>query len=190
MHRARPGYILVYILLTVAIMAALATALVPAMTGKVDSARIATTAATMQTLVLAVDTFTTHVTKLPGKVSQLTTAIKTTDRNSCHAVFVAGEVTNWVTYGPYLANAFADVNGLYTPIGRVRDSIPIRVAGKNDLYIDIPGVDVNDAAKFKFYIDAGAGDTVSTIPTVVTRTDTTTVRFRVVKGSLLPNGQC
>ncbi len=190
MRRVRSGYILVYVLLTVAIMAALATALVPTMAGKSDSARIATTAATMQNLVLSVDSFLLHVKKLPGNVSQLSAAIARTDKNSCQTAYANADVTNWLTYGPYLNNVFADSNGLNTPIGRLRDSIPKRAAGKNDFYIDIPGVDVNDAVKFKFYIDAGTGDTVSTIPAVVTRTDTTTIRFRVIKGSTLGNGQC
>ena len=192
MSRVRRGYVLVYMIHAIAAMAALATVVAPTLASNSDRARIAATAATLQLLEAGVDSFVTHVTVFPGTLSELTTPITTANKNSCQAAMVTANVTGWATWGPFLTTFYADPGGIYTPIGRIKNTVPTRVLGKNDVYIDIPGVDTAYASALDRYIDGSSGivgDTITTVPAAPTR-DTVTVRFRVVKGTALPTGVC
>lgn len=192
MSRNRRGYVLVYIIVAIAAVAAFSALLAPSVASTSDQARIAATALTLQRLEAGMDSFVTHVTVFPGTVSELTTPITTASKNSCQANMVASNVTGWNTWGPFLWTMFADPAGIYTPIGRIKNTVPTRVLGKNDVYVDIPAVDTADATALDRYIDGSSGtlgDTITIIPTTPTH-DTATVRFRIVKGTALPTGVC
>jgi Tfp pilus assembly protein PilE len=192
MDRVRRGYVLIYILFAVAAVAAMAALVVPTVATTSDQARIAAAAATLQTLEASVDSFATHVTVFPGTLSELTTQITTANKNSCQAAMVTANVTGWTTWGPFLKTMFADPGGIYTPIGKIQNTVPTRVLGKNDVYVHIAGVDTADASALDRYIDGASGtlgDTVTTIPATPAH-DTVTVQFRIVKGSALPAGVC
>jgi hypothetical protein len=192
MNRVRRGYILIYVIILIAAAAAFSAVIAPTVASTSDKARIASTAKTLQLLEAGVDSFTTHVTVFPGTLSELTTPITTANKNSCQTAMVAANVTGWTTWGPFLWTMFADPGGIYTPIGRIKNTVPTRTLGKNDMYIDIAAIDTADASALDRYIDGSTGtlgDTITIIPTTPTH-DTATVRFRVVKGSALPTGIC
>jgi len=192
---ARPGYVLPWVIVTVALIAVIAAAAAPALVTINDTDRANATAATLRAISNAVNTFDVTVksgggpkNNFPGQVSELAAPVTTANHTSCWTTLMnANDSTSWLTAGPF-STFYVPADGLWTPIGRIRDSIPNRSTNLNDsIWIEIPGVSGGDAAILDQIVDGavnGALDTVRYHPPV---NDTTTIRFRVTPRLL---GKC
>lgn len=183
---APPGFTLPWVILTVAILAALAAVVAPEVATIHDRRRMASVASRLRGLGPELDNFRSNVGVYPGRLSQLSNPISTSDKNSCGAQMTSTNVGNWTSTGPFVDFWF-DQSGVWTEIGRVSDVIPTRASpGHTDpIYVDVAGVSSADAAMFDAYVDGDTGDTVS-VGAIVN--NTTTVRYRLP--SVVGNNHC
>jgi len=188
----RAGFVLIWVLMTVAMLAILAAVLAPAVASMVDRNRALAAAASLRQITAGIVAFENVVhsaagasTKnYPGGVSQLAIAIRPTlDKNSCGASMTTHDSTDWIANGPFVP-MYVPVGGLSTPIGRIADAIPTRTSA-GALYILIPGVDSLAAALLDQIVDNGTGDTVTTTHAVIN--DTTTVQYRALSTGQVQN---
>jgi len=187
-QRGRRGYALPWIILTVAIIAALAAVVAPTLTTLDDRTRALNSANRLKLIATGFVNFGIALNQYPGRVSQLALPLTTNDRNTCGQSMSGGDVTNWTANAPF-APIYTATNGTWTDIGRIRDSVPFRSFPpvKTPIYVELPGVSGEDAAMLKTVVDNGSGDTVSFAAAV---NDTTTVRYRVVSSGVIINNRC
>jgi type II secretory pathway pseudopilin PulG len=184
---SRSGYALVWVIVLTAIIAALAAAVAPSLVVVNERSRAVRTAKVLKAISDAYLEFGVDVGNFPGELSMLSNAITTSGRNSCRSAMTAANVAGWATKAPYTA-FYTPTSGLWTDIGRLRDSIPARTApGATPVFAEIPGVSAADAAIFDLVVDNGVGDTVTYIAPV---NDTTTVRYRLVSAASLARPRC
>lgn len=184
----RPGFALGWIILTVAVIAVLAAAATPTLVTLDDRNRALNAAAQLKAIATGFVVYEPVVGAYPGTVSALTVPITTSSKNTCGQNVSGGQVANWTTSAPYTP-FYTSANGLWTDIGRVRDSVPFRSFPpvKTPIFIELPGVSGEAAAMLKLVVDNGTGDTVSFAPAV---NDTTTIRYRVVSSGVIVNNRC
>jgi type II secretory pathway pseudopilin PulG len=185
---SRSGYALVWVIITTAIIAALIAAVAPTLVVVDQRARAVRTAAALKAIANGYLVFGPLVQNYPGNISMLTNAITTGNRNTCRNAMTATNVAIWPVNAPY-ATQYMPASGLWTELGRVRDSIPARTnpPGTTPIYAEIPGVSAADAAMFDLVVDNGIGDTVTYAAPV---NDTTTIRYRLVSSSLVASNRC
>ncbi len=203
----RRGMAFIWVITTVAIIAALTAVAAPYLVTGVDNARYAETAATLRTLATGIASFETSVQdgqkasvhNYPGQISQLSSVIVAGDRNSCQVAMTtaipskgtSSDSITWLAAGPFVP-FMVPSTGLAVPIGMVLDSIPNRgpTPGTNPVYVLITGVSAADAAAFDTYIDNGlaSNDTVTVLHTAVN--DTTTIRIRLLSPTQVVSGIC
>jgi hypothetical protein len=158
--------------------------------------RVATTMATLRQVGLGIVNFGGAIRRIstgggpltfPGKISYLTAAptpAVTADHNTCGSAGTGNQysttsVSDWSLSGPFVTFQIP-AGGLWTPIGRLRDSINVRTA-TGALFLEIPDVSLTDATNFDNFVDNGTGDTITIVHgAVVGAPDTTTVRIRVL----------
>jgi hypothetical protein len=181
----RAGFAYFWAIMITAIAAALAAVAAPQLARINDTDRVATSIATLRQVGTAIIDFHSVIhssnptLNFPGELSQLTNAVRPTiDKNSCHANMVARDSTDWTTNGPFLSFMIAPGRGLWTPIGLLRDSIPVRTA-TGAMFIEMPGVSISDAALFKAMVDSNATPAGDTVTVTAGFGDTTTIRMRV-----------
>jgi hypothetical protein len=192
--RRASGVALLWAIMIIAMIAAIAAYAVPSLVQNDDVDRWSTTAQTVRSIKVGLDTFAravqdgqkTSVHNLPGRFSLLANAIKTGDVNSCwNAMTIAipskgttSDSITWVASGPFISFYFPR-GGLWTPIGTIVDSVPDRGSTPNTtpLYLLISGVRSADVSGFDQLIDNGSGDTITTLHAAVN--DTTTIRYRL-----------
>ena len=184
--RHRAGFVLPWIIMSVAVLAILAAVIAPSVVGVMDRKRAEAAAATLQQITVGIVKFEAAVhssssgssNNYPGDVSQLAIVVSTVaDRNSCGSTLMtAHDSTDWIANGPFVP-MYIPLGGLWTPIGRIFDDIPTRTAA-GALYILIPGVSSADAAMLDAVVDHGTGDTVTTLHAALN--DTTTVQYRAL----------
>jgi type II secretory pathway pseudopilin PulG len=175
----RAGFALVWVIVTVAIVAALIAAAAPTLAVMNERERAERTAFQLKLITIGVWAFRERLNVYPGNLSQLTNAVTTASRNSCRGTFTSGQVNDWADDATF-SLFYMPTNGLWTELGRIRDSIPVRTANAA-IYVEIPGVRSADAAMLNLLVDGGSGDTVTFAAPV---NDTTTIRYR-----LLSSGQ-
>src|SRR5689334_22747135 len=122
---SRRGYALVWVIVMTAIIAALAAAVAPSLVVVNQRSRAIRTAAVLKTISDAYLTFGLQVGNFPGSLSMLTIAITTSNRNSCRNAMTVSNVLAWRAKAPYTA-FYTPVTGLWTDLGRLRDSVPAR----------------------------------------------------------------
>jgi type II secretory pathway pseudopilin PulG len=184
---SRRGYALVWVIVMTAIIAALAAAVAPSLVVVNQRSRAIRTAAVLKTISDAYLTFGLQVGNFPGSLSMLTIAITTSNRNSCRNSMTVSNVLAWRAKAPYTA-FYTPVTGLWTDLGRLRDSVPARSApGSTAVFAEIPGVSSADAAMFDLVVDNGTGDTVTFAAPV---NDTTTIRYRLVGEPIHAGSRC
>jgi type II secretory pathway pseudopilin PulG len=188
----RSGWALVWIILTLAIIAVLFAAAAPMLVTLDDRARAQNAAAQLRIIAAGFDNFGPVVGNYPGRVSQLTNLITTSDKNSCSGVMTSSNVSNWSSNAPY-GSIYTTPGGTWTDIGRIRDSVPARpgpppgtMPGSTPIYVEIPGVSGNVAAILDLLVDHGIAGT-DTVTFAAPVNDTTTIRYRVVAGTHLLN---
>lgn len=188
--RERRGFAYIWVLVTVAVLAAIIAAAAPYLYTTPDPTRISTTIAELRAIGVGVNTFeATEARKFPGKISYLDIAITTTSVNSCWATnaFAAADVTTWNNNAPYITS-YLPTGGVWTPIGLIRDSIPNRSSNHNDsIWLEMPGVSAEDARLLDITVDGTADGTKDTIRFHTPVNDTTTIRVRVTPREL---GRC
>lgn len=186
-HR-RSGFALPWIILTIAIIAALAAVATPSLTTADDRARALNAAAQLKSIADGFVAYGPLVGSYPGRVSAMSVPITTSSKNTCGQNMTGAQVTTWTTGAPY-TSFYTPANGVWTDIGRVRDSVPIRTSPpvKTPIFVELPGVSGEAAAMLKLVVDNGTGDTVSFAPAV---NDTTTVRYRAVSSAVVVNNRC
>ena len=191
MHRqasVHRGFTLPWVILTVTILAALPAVVAPEMATIHDRNRMAAVAARMREIAAKATAFYTSLGVYPGRISQLSNPITTSDHNSCNRTMTSKNVSDWTSTGPFI-DFWSDRSGAWTAIGRLVDSVPGRTnpGHTEPVYADIAGVSSADAAMFDAYVDGATGDTV-TIGTIVN--DTTTVRYRLLSSTEVGNNHC
>jgi hypothetical protein len=184
----RRGYALVWVILTVAIIAALVATAAPMLATINDRERATRTATDLRAIAVGFFFFEQNVGRYPGNVSQLTNTLRTTNRNSCRLLMTSADTVKWLANGPFVS-FYVGPNGRYTDIGRIRDSVPARTApgGTSPIFVEIPAVNANDAAMLDLVVDGDTGDTVTYTAPV---NDTTTVRYRLIPSSFIDNNTC
>ena len=186
--RPRRGFALAWVILTLAIIAVLAAVAAPSLATLDDRARALNAAAQLRSIASGFVAYGPLVGNYPGRVSAMTLPITTSSRNTCGQSMSSSQVATWTTSAPY-APFYTPSSGLWTDVGRVRDSVPFRSFPpvKTPIYVELPGVRAEDAAMLKLVVDNGTGDTVSFAPAV---NDTTTVRYRLVSSGVVMNNRC
>ncbi|MHB0948266.1 MAG: prepilin-type N-terminal cleavage/methylation domain-containing protein [Gemmatimonadaceae bacterium] len=142
--RNRRGFTLIEVVVTAVILVLIAAVTVPIVAGSLREADARETARILAELSRAVtyqapqgdgrQGFYQRITVYPMLVSHLTSGIATTERNSCGALYAAGNVTSWntaATGGPFFpfqatragADASNPSGGVVTPLGTVIDTI-------------------------------------------------------------------
>lgn len=184
----RPAYALVWVIMTIAVVAALVAAAAPAIAVADERARAVRTAEQLRAIAFGVEQFETQVGNYPGSISQLTNALMPGQRNTCRGAMTPANISKWSAGAPYVA-FYTAAGGNWTDIGRLRDSIPVRAspAGKAPVYAEISGVSRADAAMLDRVVDDMSGDTVTYNPPV---NDTTTVRYRLVSAGKVASDRC
>lgn len=181
-RRLRSGYALVWVIVMTAVIAALVAAVAPSLAISDQRSRAVRTAASLKAISNAYIFIGPLVQNYPGKISLLTNAITTSNRNTCGGAITAVNVSLWPANAPYVV-FYTPATGLWTDLGRVRDSIPIRTSAAA-MFAEIPGVRAAEAAMLDLVVDAGSGDTVTYAPPV---NDTTTIRYRLISSALVGN---
>lgn len=184
---SRSGYALVWVIVMTAIIAALVAAVAPSLVVVNQRSRAIRTATVLRAISDAYLTFGLEVGNFPGSISMLTNAITTSSQNSCGSAMTATNVSTWPTGAPYTP-FYTPATGLWTDLGRIRDSIPARTPpGSAPVFAEIPGVSAADAAMFALVVDNGTGDTVTFASPI---NDTTTIRYRLISAPVHASARC
>jgi hypothetical protein len=196
MRKTTKGFALLWVIVIVAILAAIAGTAAPYLQEINDMERAATTMVTLRQVGTGIVAFGGVIRRVstgggpltfPGKISYLTAAptpAVTADHNTCGSAGTGNQysttsVSDWGLNGPFVTFQIPP-GGRWTPIGRIRDSINVRTA-TGAMFMEIPGVEMLDATNFDSFVDNGTGDTVSILHgAAVGVADTTTVRIRVL----------
>ena len=150
------GFTFIEMIVGLAIMALVASAVTPSLIGMLDTKRrgVATTAFT--TLGDAVSRFTTDVGEYPGQLTQLTTQIAG-QLDVCGAAYTTGEQGSWA--GPYLTRV-VPTTGLPIGIGKARNQLtryPNTLAPTH-IILTVDSVLIEDALAVNREIDADGDD--------------------------------
>jgi Tfp pilus assembly protein PilE len=190
---ARGGFVLPWIIMSVAILAILAAVVAPSVATMIDRQRAIATVKTLTQIGVGIGAFenaihsssTSTTNNYPGDVSQLSTVVRPTlDRNSCNlTTMTVHDSTDWVANGPFVP-MYIPTTGLWTPIGLIVDDIPARTSA-GALYVLIAGVSTADMAMLDAVIEGGAGVVVTQTHSPVN--DTTTVQVRLLTTAQVQN---
>src|SRR5665213_435763 len=159
--RLRPGYVLVYIVVLVAMIAVFGAVVAPAVASVADEVRVEKTYAMLADVDSGIVAFGTVVRRVgtvyPGAVHQLSTVVTTSDEVSCQNNRMnATSITTWNTGGPFMS-MLAGADGLYTPIGTLNDEIE-HTATNAHMYIRIPDVDTALVRRMDALVDNSDGN--------------------------------
>ena len=165
----RRGFTFVELIVGLAIIVMIAATVTPVLTGSLDRTRIRQGAEMLAELSGGFSQFHEDVLDNPGRLSQLSTGISTTQRNSCGAFYPQGKVIKWL--GPYYGDRTI-MDGATIPvfIGNARDELvrlPLTQGGGSGnnalLGIAVDAVSLQDAIALDRQIDAGDGATSGTV---------------------------
>lgn len=101
--RGRKGFTLPEVLVTLAIVATLAAVLLPALNSQLSKGDAGRAASDIVSLQTAVGAFASDVRRYPDSLSQLTTAITTSNKDINGVNYTSGLVAKWK--GPYLSKS-------------------------------------------------------------------------------------
>lgn len=164
----RAGFALVEVIVALAVLLILAAVALPQIAGYLDQKRIEETAAQLvivrDALYRTTTGFRQAVGANAGRLSQLSTAITTSDRDSCGATYNGGEVGRWDDQGPYVNFVIDASTGMATPIGLANNALTRIVAGGTTrLRISWTDASLSDAAALDLYVDGAAGWNTGTV---------------------------
>jgi prepilin-type N-terminal cleavage/methylation domain-containing protein len=157
--RSRAGFSLAEILVALAILAALAAVLIPAVAGQISKSDATRTIQDMTSIRTGIEQFVADVHRYPGKVSHLANQISTTQMDVNNALYTQPLVNRW--RGPYLGRDTL-TGGYQTGFGGlVRDSL-VRLtfqAGVNYATVVIAGITQTDFNRIDLEVDGTVGAT-------------------------------
>jgi prepilin-type N-terminal cleavage/methylation domain-containing protein len=193
----RAGFTLVEVIVALAVVLILAAVAVPQLAGYLDQKRIEETATQMAEIRDALykpgttnTAFYQTVGSNAGALHQLTTAITTSDLDSCQTTFSGAQRGNWPNGGPFL-NYIVTTSGIATPIGQT-DDVLIRVpanGGGSTGTLRVRWnntVSLEDAQALDLYVDLTAGSTSGVVQYAAQAgTDMATLYYDIVI-----NGSC
>lgn len=198
MRGSRRGFSLIEVLVAVAVVIVLATALLPNLLASTDRLRVQSTALVLEALSDGISTARFDNQDWPLLLSHLVHGITTNDLNICGSTYRAGTVNNWD--GPYYERTFP-ATGLPTAIGVIRDTLereiisgggggPGQGQGQGGggavslLKIVVDSVPEEDARELNRIVDADGDAAAGTIRwTAPSGSGLTTVRWlRTIKG--------
>lgn len=157
--RDRTGFSIIEIVVALAIMTILGAIVLPSAGSYLDKKRVSESAATLDSLRMAIVRFRTATADYPGRLSHLSRLIRSTapaDLTACNTAtpYVAASVTGWTNNGPFW-NRSIPQTGFVLPIGTVRDSMTrtsiSTVAGT--MVMTIPNVSIEDARELNLVED-------------------------------------
>ncbi len=166
----RSGYVLVYLIVLIALVATLGAMMAPALASASDEAKVVDTYALLAEIDTGIVTFgatvkTTNAagsTVYPGGIHQLATEVTTSDQVSCqNAQMTAKAAATWAAAGPFVP-MIIESTGLYTPMGVVNDMVE-HPAKKDSMFIRIPNADTALVNRMDNLVDDGDGGSSGTI---------------------------
>lgn len=142
----RSGFTLPEVLVTVAIVAVLAAAVVPTVVNQLGKGEGASVSADFNALTQAVTQFTADTRMYPGDLDHLNTPIDNTMSSLGQGTYSARAVAQW--RGPYLATTLtADAGFTFSGFGLVADDILIAPSGQDGfITLDLDETPFNIAA--------------------------------------------
>lgn len=155
------GYTLVEVLVTVALLVAIATVVFPVVLSGRSRERVDRAEEELKTLTDALVRFSETVEEWPVSLSQLVVPLASGDRDICGTEYNGGERTSWS--GPYLSRQPA-AGGLPVGIGRVTPSFG-RTAGSgiDYLVVTVQDVESDDATALEARIDGDDDPTTGAV---------------------------
>ena len=195
--RVRRAAVLMWILVTIAVIAAVAAATAPLLMQINDTNRIAISARMLRDVARGVDSFnavvkrgpsSTATNTTPATLDLLTVVMRSGTTAGCRGQqYDTSSVSAWGGSAPF-APYVMPVEGLSTPIGRLNNA-PSRSATatadqrrspSEPYFIQIPQVDIKMARLLDIYVDGVANANADTVfYTTPTRDSTVVVSYRV-----------
>lgn len=162
MSHRRSAFSLIEMVVAIAILVVLGSALVPSTVQYLQQKNVANTASRLDSLAVDIIQFKLAVTQYPGRLRQLSQPIVNADSTACNGVsptttvLFGGNSTRWT--GPYSKQRFAPT-GLPLGIGVANDQLTRSSNNTTPgfIKITIPLVDFVDAKALNDYMD-GQGD--------------------------------
>jgi hypothetical protein len=180
MSMVRRGAILLWVVVTIAVVAAVAAVAAPLLTQINDTQRVALGAKMLRDVAHGVDSFNAVVKRGSGRTAVYTTPARLTlltappsnggSAGCSDRRYDTSSVAAWNANAPF-APYVIPVEGLYTPLGRIND-VPSRTATaagqarrsmSDPYFIQIAGVDLKLARLLDVYVDGGAGADADTV---------------------------
>lgn len=168
--KARQGFGLIVIVITVAVVATLGAVIAVNMRGFEDERRVQETVEDLLLLEAALPKVVRAATRYPMQISHLATVPTTADKNSCGINWTSGWISNWQNrfpFGPFYTKRIIPLQtGFPLGIGVALDTmvrVPPTSTGSGTLRIRIPDVSESDVIHIDEAIDAANGRTTGKV---------------------------
>ena len=186
----RSGFAYLWLIATVAVVAALAAFTAPYIDRTIDVIQVGEAADALKSLAVGVDSFNIIVKRggpsrtTPHLLSQLTTTpVANGGPAGCTTqTYNSTAAGLWPTAAPY-TSVYVPVGGLWTPLGKVNDApsstylteATARTSTSDPYYIQIPSVEIGLARMLDLMVDGAADSTAGTVRYLPAASDSTTL---------------
>jgi len=178
----RHGYVLLYVLVLIAMVAVVGAVVAPAVASSSDREVASRTYKQLADLDSGIVRFGTLVKRVgtvyPGSIHELTNALTTSDEVSCWNNRMNPNAINLWNLNGAFSSQYITTSGVYTPIGTVNDSIE-HTSGSAPMYLRIPAVDTAMLTAMDGRVDGGDGGSAGTILFTIATSPTADLRYRV-----------
>ncbi len=170
------AFTLMEVVVALVVVLALAAVAVPSLAGFLEQQNVETAATQLARVRDAIYNtaagnvaFWQRVTKGLSRLSQLSTVIVSGNAalgNSCKIAFVAGDVTRWNSFGPFVNFPITTTTGLVTPIGIAVDTItrvPFSATAGRVRINFLNSVELSNAVLLDGVVDASDGSAAGTV---------------------------